>query len=255
MPTAAPTAPPRIFSPARRAASFQRAVARQKRGNAADHLLLHMGEDVKERLSFMQFQPPTAIVIGDPAGILAEELRRWGTQVTPVPAGVWHGDEPLTTPAADLVLCDSSLATINDLPGALLHLRQMLLPGGLLIASIIGAGSVPRLRSAMLAAEPDRPHPRIHPQIDNRTASALLQRTGFARQVVDTNTLTVRYAQLSSLVSDLRDQGLGSVLASPPPALSRTAYRRTQEAFAALADADGRVSERFEFVTLTAWRD
>ncbi|HCC27433.1 MAG TPA: methyltransferase, partial [Erythrobacter sp.] len=79
---------------------------------------------------------------------------------------------------------------VNDLPGALLHLRNALADDGLMIASFPGAGSLPHLRRAMLAAEPDRPAARMHPLIDNQAAAGLLQRALFKRQVVDSHTLT-----------------------------------------------------------------
>lgn len=227
---------------------------RQQRSSAARFLSDDMREEVKERLSFMQFRPQSALIIGDPSDILVADLRAAGAAVTCLSPAEWSGDEPLAAEPAELIALDSSLATINDLPGALLHLRQALVPGGLLIASIAGAGSLPQLRAALLAAEPERPYPRLHPQIDNRTASALLQRAGFTRQVVDSHSLTVRYRRLETLISDLRDQGLGSVLADNPPPLSRTALHRAETAFAALADEVGRISEQFEIITLTAWK-
>lgn len=227
---------------------------RQQRPGAARYLYEDMREEVKERLSFMQFAPARALVIGDPAGLSQVELRQRGAEVEWLAAGAWNGDRPLDIGSFDLIVQDSSLSTINDLPGALLHLRQALAPGGLLIASIMGAGSLPALRSTMLAGEPERPHPRIHPQIDNHTASALLQRAGFARQVVDTHELTVRYRTLGTLLSDLRDQGLGNVLADAAPPLGREALRRAEEAFRTQADEDGRVSETFAIVTMTGWR-
>lgn len=249
----APPPPPRIFSGTRQCAAFARAVNRQQYSNAARFLFEDMREEVKERLSFMRFEPQEALIIGDPTGLLAELVPSLATH-NHLPAGRWTAERPLDTRPFDLILHDTTLAFINDLPGALLHLRQALKPGGLFIASIVGAGSLPKLRAAMLAAEPERPYPRLHPQIDNRTASALLQRAGFAQQVVDSHTLTVRYSALPSLVADLRDQGLGNVLAERAPPLDRKAYKRAQEAFREAADPDGRVSERFEIITLTAWR-
>lgn len=244
--------PPRIFSRTRQYAAFIRAVNRQQRYNAAQFLLVDMREEVKERLSFIRLEPQAVLIIGDPTGLLADVMPP-SAAIMHLPAGQWAGERPLDAGPFDLILHDTSLASINDLPGALLHLRHALKPDGLFIANIVGAGSLPALRTAMLAAEPDRPHPRLHPQIDNRTASALLQRAGFTQQVVDGHTLTVRYSALPTLVGDLRDQGLGSVLAEHPPPLGREAYRRAQEAFRRNADTGGRVSERFEIITLTAW--
>ena len=106
----------------------------------------------------------------------------------------------------------------------------------------------------MLAADGDRPAARIHPQVDNRAATALLERAGFARQVVDSVTLKASYRSLDRLLDDLREQGLNSALLSPAPYLGKAGLARTREAFDSLKDSEGRVTETFEILTLTGWR-
>ena len=123
-----------------------------------------------------------------------------------------------------------------------------------MIASFLGAGSLPALREAMLAADAERPAARLHPMVDVRAAAQLVQRAGWADPVIDTRSLTVRYATITRLVGDLREQGIGQVLDSRPPRLERAAYRRAREFFAAQADADGRVTEVFEILTLSGQR-
>ena len=45
-----------------------------------------------------------------------------------------------------------------------------------------GAGSLPRLRVALLAADGERPAARLHPAVDARSGAALLQRTGLVER-------------------------------------------------------------------------
>ena len=122
-----------------------------------------------------------------------------------------------------------------------------------MIASFPAAGCLPVLRGAMLAADADRPAPRLHPAIDVRAGGQLLQRAGFADPVVDRRELAVSFRSLGALVADLRAQGLGNVLADPGPALGRAALARARAAFAE-AGADGRTVEHFEILTLSGWR-
>ena len=72
---------------------------------------------------------------------------------------------PSLAPASvDLAVSVGLLDTINDLPGALALLRRALKPDGLFLAAFAGAGSLPRLREAMRAAETAEqrdPSPRI----------------------------------------------------------------------------------------------
>ena len=246
--------PPRIFSPERRRAIRRRIASRQAMAGAARFALDDMIEDVAERLSFIRQPPGEALVIGDFSGVLVRDLIAQDHEV------MWRDvadlDEELPYPSGgfDLLVSLGTLDTVNDLPGALIHIREALAPGGRAIASFVGAGSLANLRRAMLAAEPDRPAARLHPLVDIRAAAQLLQRAGWAEPVADGRTLRVSYRSLDRLVGDLRDQGLGNVLASAGPPLGKAALARTRAAFLAPAGPDGRVVESFEIITLSGRR-
>ncbi len=214
-----------------------------------------MVEDILDRLEFIRMSPKRVLVIGDWTGTLALSLRGAGSLVTEHDAASLDEEQPLDEGPFDLIVTLSSIDRVNDLPGALLHIRNALAEGGLMMASFLGSGSLPNLRRAMIAAEPDRPAPRMHPLVDNQAASALLQRALFKRQVVDSRSLTVSFGALDRLVSDLRDQGLGSALANVPPPLGKAARQRAENAFKAAANGKGRVLEIFEILTLTGWKD
>lgn len=246
--------PPRIFSRRRRIAGLERALVRQSKRDAARFVLRDMVEDVLERLEFLRLSPDRALVIGDWTGMLALSLRGGGVAVEEADVGSLDEERPLPHSEFDLIVSLASLDRVNDLPGALLHARQALAEGGIFIASVLGAGSLGRLRAAMLAAEAERPAPRMHPLVDNQAAAALLQRAGFARQVIDGRSLAVAYSSLDRLVSDLRDQGLGSSLSQAAPSLGRNALERARAAFGAVVDANGRTIETFEILTLTGWK-
>jgi hypothetical protein len=248
------TAPtiPTIFSARRRAARLARSARRRSQPGAARFLADDMIDDTLERLAFLRHEPTRALVLGDWTGELARNLRAGGTELEE-PAGL-DLEAPFPSSGYELAVVIGMLDAINDLPGALIHLRNALAPGGLVIAHFIGGQSLPALRAAMFAAEPQRPAARIHPLVDPRAAPALLQRAGWKDPVVDTHCLTVRYATLDRLVADLRDQALGNALAKPAAPLGKAALARARAAFAERADADGKVSETFEIVTLTGRR-
>lgn len=248
------TAPaiPTIFNPRRRDARLARARSRAAAPGTARFLAEDMIEDTLERLAFLRHVPVRALVLGEWTGTLAQHLRAAGAEVdTPDTLDL---EAPFPTGGFDLIVVLGLLDAVNDLPGALIHLRNALAPGGLVIAHFIGGQSLPALRAAMLAAEPERPAARIHPLVDPRAAPGLMQRAGWKDPVVDTHLLTVRYAALDRLVSDLRDSGLGNALAKPAAPLGKAALARARAAFAARADADGKTPETFEIVTLTGRR-
>ena len=247
--------PPRIFSRPRRRAGLRRALVRQSQRDAARYIMQDMVEDVLDRLEFMRFEPGRVLVVGDWTGTLALSLRGRGSHVDEANVRTIDEELPIAGGPYDLIVSLASLDRVNDLPGALLHIRGALAEGGIVIASIIGAGSLANLRRAMIAAEPERPAARMHPLVDNSAASALMQRALFKRQVVDSHSLEVSFASLDKLVSDLRDQGLGSSLARPAPPLGKAALERARAAFLEAANQQGRVLETFEVLTLTGWKD
>jgi len=230
----------------------------QQQPDAARYMIDDMADDVLDRLSFLRHEPKSALIVGDWTGTLATALTAKGCSVEtrdPV-LGEALLDEEAPYPFADgfdFIATLGTLDTVNDLPGALVHLRRALADGGLMIASFMAAGSLPALRAIMLEADADRPSPRIHPQVDVRAGGQLLQRCGFADPVIDSHHLDVRFRSLDGLVADLRQQGLGNCLARPGAPLSKAALSRAREAFAARAEADGKVTERFEVLTLSGW--
>ena len=251
-------APPRIFSTARRIAARRRLAAMQVRDGAARTMARELAADAIDRLEFLRDEFPNALVIGDWTGAFSDALERRGSTVTRADAANILGCEeidevaPLGGPYA-LIASLGMLDTVNDLPGALVLMRRALAPGGLAIASFAAAGTLPVLRAAMLAADGERPAPRIHPQVDVRSAGQLINRIGLASPVVDGWGFDVAYDSFDQLIGDLRAQGMSNVLADPGPPLTRDQYRVARETFEDRAGPDGKIVERFEFVTFSGW--
>ncbi len=238
------SSPPQIFSPKRRLAARKRMLRAQSKPDAPRYVLEDMIDDVLERLSFLRHEPGKSLVIGDWTGRLAQQLGA----VSAEPAAGFDDERPYPESEFDFIACLGTLDTVNDLPGALIHIRNALAPGGLAIASFVGAGCLPALRNAMLAADGDRPAPRLHPAVDVRAGGQLLQRAGWSGPVVDSRTLDVRFSSLARLTEDLRAQGLSNVLARPGPPLGKAALASARASFG------GPTLETFEILTLSGWK-
>src|SRR5258705_77649 len=97
--------------------------------------------------------------------------------------------------------------------------------------------------------------PRVSPAIELADAAALLQRTGFALPVADSETITVSYPDMLALLRDLRGMGETNALA----ARRRGGLRRATLARAAalyaerFGDAAGRIPATFEILFLCGW--
>ena len=113
-----------------------------------------------------------------------------------------------------------SLHLTNDTPGVFIQVRRALKPDGLFLAAIPGSGTLQELREVLLAAESEMTggaSPRVIPFADVRDIGALLQRAGFSLPVADTESYTVRYASLFSLLKDLRSMGMTNSAFGPQP--------------------------------------
>lgn len=250
---------------------FDRILRRHRRDRAArlgpDFMRAHMAEELVDRLADVKRPFTRALDLGCGDGALGRALAGRGLRVTSVDAGLAYAraaggivcDEDrlaIGDATMDVVLSANALDTVNDLPGALTLARRVLRPDGLFLGAFLGAGSLPRLRAAMMAADlaSGGASPRIHPQIDVRSAGDLLARAGFTMPVADGAALTVRYPDIFRLIADLRTMaGTNLLVTRDRRPIGREALFAAAQAFAAQADADGRISETFEIVYLSGW--
>ena len=230
-----------------------------------DFLYRAMLDELIDRLAYVQRDLPEVLVIGCPDSSARVALEAMGKKVTcadpgfaaaRAQGGVQAEEDalPFADDSFDLIIACGTLDSVNDLPGALILMRRILRSDGLLLAAFTGAGSLSRLRAALMAGEGDRPAQHIHPQVDVRAAGNLLSRAGFAMPVADSETLTVRYGDILRLMHDLRGMGAGNMLASHPPALRRDVLIGASQHFAAAADADGRTAEDMAILYLSGWK-
>lgn len=252
--------PPMLFSSARHAAQRDR-MARLPAG--ANFLGPIIAETLLDRLSMVTREFRRTLLIGAHDAALAAALRATGTELTLFEAGprLAAATNALTGEADtidlplesfDLIVWPGGLESVNDVPGALVRLRALLAPDGLLLGAFVGDGSLPRQRRAVMS-DGVRSIARLHPQIDLSSMGNLLQRMGFTLPVVDVDALTVRYGDWFALVRDLRAAGLSGRLSPAPPPLTREEAARIAAAFAAQADPDERVAETFRIVHFSGW--
>ena len=196
-----------------RAAASVTAVADILR-DAADRLLDRL-DDTTRRFS-------QALDIGG-RGIVAPMLRARGIEVVSTDLSATMAmrsgmpcvaaDEeclPFAPASFDLIVANLSLHWINDLPGTLLQIRQILRPDGLFLASVPVLGTLGEFRTALTEAEAGitgGAAPRISPFPDLRDCAALLQRAGFALPVADMEEIRLLYADPFALLRDLRAGG------------------------------------------------
>jgi SAM-dependent methyltransferase len=200
---------------------FDRAAVRRHRDRAAPQIgrvadvLRDAAERLLDRLDDTTRRFPRALDVGG-RGVVAPLLRQRGIEVVScdlspamaalngVPA-VAADEEclPFAPASFDLVTASLSLHWVNDLPGALIQLRQGLKPGGLLLASLPVLGTLAELRRALTETEAmltGGASPRLSPFPELRDCAQLLQRAGFVLPVADLTELRLLYADPFTLL-------------------------------------------------------
>ncbi len=161
---------------------------------------------------------------------------------------------PFAPGSFDLVVASLSLHWVNDLPGALIQLRQALEPDGLLLASVPALGTLGELRTALTQAEAELmggASPRISPFPELRDLAALLQRAGFALPVADVEEVSLRYADPLALLRDLRAGGEGNAVALRDRRVPARAL--FPAALSATPQQEGRMLATLRLASMTAW--
>jgi len=267
--TLGPADPVNLFDP-RALRRFRERAAR--RWGEADFLVADVAERLADRLDDVQRTFPAALDLGCRGGVLAGVLKGRGgigtlVQMDPALGFARHAAPPRLVaeaallpfkPAAfDLILSVLDLHHVNDLPGALVQIRRALKPDGLLLAALFAGETLTGLRRALMEAElaeQGGAGSRVSPFADPRDLGALLQRAGFAAPVIDSDAIEVTYDSALKLMRDLRAMGEGNALIERSRNFTRRATMlRAIGLYDAAADASGRITARFEVVTLTAW--
>lgn len=223
-------------------------------------------EDLLERVKDVQRRFESLLLIGSPDPSWPERLGEIAAHVEAVDPGAGFAssaggqqakEDSLEFPRAsfDLCIAAGTLDTVNDLPRVLLRIRYALKPDSLLIGAIPGGDTLPRLRSAMRAADAitGAAHPRVHPRIEAAALGQLLMAAGFLMPVVDVDRIAVSYRSFRHLVHDLRAMGATNVLsARSRRPLTRAALAAAEHQFTD-AQQNGRTIEIFELIHFAAW--
>jgi SAM-dependent methyltransferase len=258
---------------------FDRALVRKRReravarGDGCDFLFREVAARLADRLVDVRRDFAVGLDLGGRGGHLARAILSAGrvdtlfaTDSSPIlaqgaPVCAVAADEealPFRAGSLDLVASALALHWVNDLPGALVQIRQALKPDGLFLAAMPGGETLCELRAVLMEAElavTGGAAPRVSPMADLRDAAGLLQRAGFALPVADRDRLTVAYPDAMALMRDLSRMGEANAVrfreAGPlPRAVLGEAVRLYHERHGSFG---GRVHASFEILYLSGW--
>ncbi|KAI2466088.1 S-adenosyl-L-methionine-dependent methyltransferase [Annulohypoxylon bovei var. microspora] len=160
----------------------------------------------------------------------------------------------------DLVLSSLSMHWINDLPGVLAQINNVLKPDCAFMGAMLGGDTLYELRTSLQLAESERRggiSPHVSPLADVRDVGGLLQRAGFKMLTVDVDDVVVDYPDTFALMQDLRAMGEGNaVLGREMGPIQRDVLLANDAVYRALhGNADGSIPATFRVIYMIGWKE
>jgi malonyl-CoA O-methyltransferase len=159
---------------------------------------------------------------------------------------------PLRNASVDLVFSSLMLQWCHDLEAVFSGIRQIMRPGGLLLFSSLGPGTLMELRESWREAG-DEEVVHVNSFYDMHDVGDALLRTGFADPVMEVENLTLAYGRVFDLMRELKRVGAYNINNGRRRSLTGT--ERMQRVVAAYEQRrrDGRLPATYEIVYGHAW--
>ncbi len=235
----------KLFDPKAYHLHHQRA---KKTFHAHDFLFEHVGNELISRLHDIKksFNKPLN---------LSPHPLPYPSQYHPV----LEEDLPYPEDSFDLILSCLQGHWVNNLPGHLKSIHRCLRKDGLFLGALWGGRTLFELRESLLQAElmlTNGASPRIAPLLHPKDAPSLLGSGGFFMPVVDTETISVTYPSLTSLMKDLRGMGETNKLYDRSKMFtSRALFVKAEEVYQTSYGLSNNIlPTTFEVIYLTGWK-
>lgn len=167
---------------------------------------------------------------------------------------------PFAPASFDMVLSSMSMHWINDLPGMLGQINNVLKPDCPFIGAMLGGDTLFELRTSIQLAEQERRggiSPHVSPLADTRDVGGLLQRVGFKMLTVDVEDIVVDYPDAYTLMQDLQAMGeSNAVLGREMGPIGRDVLLATDAIYRELhGNEDGSLPATFRIIHMIGWRE
>lgn len=264
---------------------FDRAMKRQQKKWAAslqdsdkyDYLRAEIGLRVADRVYDVARTFPVALDVGCGKSYVAEHLskdvveRFFLTDIcsnslrqkrpSEMPTHCVLADEeflPFKENTFDLVVSSLSLHWVNDLPGALRQIQQVLKPDGVFIGAMVGGETLYELRCSLQLAEQEREGgfaPHISPYTAVTDLGNLLGQAGFNMLTVDIDEIQVNYPGMLEVMNDLKGMGESNCAWNRKPILHRDTLLAAAAIYKEMyGNEDGTVPATFEVLHMIGWK-
>lgn len=214
-------------------------------GCGRSHIAEHLSKEVVERLFLTD--------------ISSSSLRN--RKKSDIPAQCVMADEeflPFKENTFDLVLSSLSMHWINDLPGALQQIQQVLKPDGVFIGAMVGGETLYELRCSLQLAELEREGgfaPHISPYTAVTDLGNLLGQAGFNMLTVDIDEVQVHYPGMLEVMRDLQGMGESNCAWNRKSLLQRDTILAAAAIYKEMyGNEDGSVPATFQILYMIGWK-
>ena len=158
---------------------------------------------------------------------------------------------PFAPAAFDLVFSSLALQWVNDLRATLAEFARIARPGGLIMFSSFGPGTLQELARSWQALDP---HPHVHRFVDMHDLGDAMLATGFSQPVVDAETIRMEYGEFRALLDDLRNIGASNAdVGRRRGLMTPSQLRRLEQLYKEQGFEDGKFFASYEVVYGHAW--
>ncbi|MGD9649920.1 MAG: class I SAM-dependent methyltransferase [Dongiaceae bacterium] len=243
--------------------AWRRHLKRWKGAPAPRFLLEAAAEDMRLNLAGLKREFKRVLILNDWGGVVRAQVKHdFAVSLEPVedfissPLSAVGEEEalPFAKHSFDLIIDCFGLNFTNDVPGALIQIKNILTPDGLFLGALLGAESFIELRQALLQAESEVSggvSPRLLPLLRYDMAPGLLQRAGFALPVCHREEITALYPDFQALVKEWRGIATSTMLHQHRRHFTaRRVFERTAEIYPKI---DGELPVNLEVIYLNGW--
>jgi malonyl-CoA O-methyltransferase len=158
---------------------------------------------------------------------------------------------PFRDASFDLVFSSLMLQWCDDLDAVFAELARVLAPGGLLLFSTFGPGTLAELREAWAASDGQPNH--VNHFFDPHALGSALMHAGLAEPVLDVDRIALQYDDANTLMRELKAIGAHNVTRGRARGL--TGRRRFAAMLAAYETLrrDGKLPATYEVIHGTSW--
>jgi malonyl-CoA O-methyltransferase len=200
--------------------------------------------------------PGSLVVASDIAPGMLERARtqsRWLRRFERVRADAYS--LPFRDASFDLVYSNLMLQWCDDLDAVFAEISRVLAPGGLLLFSTFGPGTLAELREAWAAGDAQLPQAGNHVNhfFDPHALGSALMQAGLAEPVLDVDRIVLQYPDTMALMRELKAIGAHNVTRGRSRGLTgRKRLAAMNAAYEALR-RDGQLPATWEVIHATSW--